>query len=142
HTDAALAVINTIARHVPEAIVGAGTVLTPEQLQYVKDAGAQFAVSPGITVRLLTAARRLEVALLPGVASASEVQLALEVGYERLKFFQQKQPGGRRSCRLCTVLSPRCASAPLVAFIHNQRQRISSCQMLPVSVARGLPRKT
>ena len=93
-TDAALAVINTIARHVPEAIVGAGTVLTPEQLQYVKDAGAQFAVSPGITERLLTAARRLEVALLPGVASASEVQFALELGYEQLKFFPAEAAGG------------------------------------------------
>jgi 2-dehydro-3-deoxyphosphogluconate aldolase/(4S)-4-hydroxy-2-oxoglutarate aldolase len=72
-TDAALAVINTIFKHVPGAIVGAGTVLTPEQLQHVKDAGAQFAVSPGITARLLTAARGLEVTLLPGVATASEV---------------------------------------------------------------------
>ena len=93
-TDAALAVINTIARHVPEAIVGAGTVLTLEQLQYIKDAGAQFAVSPGITERLLTAARRLEVALLPGVATASEVQLALECGYERLKFFSSESSRG------------------------------------------------
>jgi 2-dehydro-3-deoxyphosphogluconate aldolase/(4S)-4-hydroxy-2-oxoglutarate aldolase len=82
-TDAALAVINSIAKHVPGAIVGAGTVLTPEQLQYVKDAGAQFAVSPGITARLLTAARRLEVALF-----------ALEFDYERLKFFLAAAAGG------------------------------------------------
>src|SRR5262245_59133813 len=93
-TDAALAVINSIARHVPEAIVGAGTVLTPEQLQHVKDAGAQFAVSPGVTARLLTAAWELEVALLPGVATASEVQLALEFDCERLKVFPAAAAGG------------------------------------------------
>ena len=69
-------------------------MLTPEQLRQVKDAGAQFAVSPGITERLLTAARGLEVALLPGVASASEVQLALECGYARLKFFPAEAAGG------------------------------------------------
>src|SRR5215510_13237618 len=55
-TDAALTVINTIAQHVSEAIVGAGTVLTPTQLRHVKDAGARFAVSPGTTERLMTAA--------------------------------------------------------------------------------------
>jgi 2-dehydro-3-deoxyphosphogluconate aldolase/(4S)-4-hydroxy-2-oxoglutarate aldolase len=79
---------------VPGAIVGAGTVLTPAQLQHVKDAGAQFAVSPGVTARLLTAACELEVALLPGVATASEVQLALEFDYERLKFFPAAAAGG------------------------------------------------
>ena len=93
-TDAALTVIQTIAKHVPEAIVGAGTVLTEAQLQHVKDAGAQFAVSPGTTARLLTAARELEIALLPGVVSASEVQLALEYGCERLKFFPAAAAGG------------------------------------------------
>jgi 2-dehydro-3-deoxyphosphogluconate aldolase/(4S)-4-hydroxy-2-oxoglutarate aldolase len=93
-TDAALAVISTIARHVPEAIVGAGTVLTPEQLRHAKDAGARFAVSPGTTARLLAAAQELDVALLPGVASASEVQLALEFGCQRLKFFPAQAAGG------------------------------------------------
>jgi 2-dehydro-3-deoxyphosphogluconate aldolase/(4S)-4-hydroxy-2-oxoglutarate aldolase len=93
-TDVALTVINTIAKHMPEVIVGAGTVLTYAQLRHVKDAGAQFAVSPGTTERLLTAARELEIALLPGIASASEVQLALEYGCERLKFFPAAAAGG------------------------------------------------
>ena len=93
-TEAALTVIHTIAKHVPEAIVGAGTVLTHAQLRHVKEAGAQFAVSPGTTERMLTAALELEVALLPGVASASEVQLALEYGCDRLKFFPAEAAGG------------------------------------------------
>jgi len=93
-TDVALTVIQTIAKHMPEAIVGAGTVLTEAQLRHVKDAGAQFAVSPGTTARLLTAARELEIALLPGIVSASEVQLALEYGCERLKFFPAAAAGG------------------------------------------------
>jgi len=93
-TDVALTVIQTIAKHVPEVIVGAGTVLTEAQLRHVKDAGARFAVSPGTTARLLVAAQELEIALLPGIATASEVQLALEYGCERLKFFPAAAAGG------------------------------------------------
>ena len=118
-TDAALAVINTIARHVPEAIVGAGTVLTPEQLQHVKDAGVQFAVSPGITARLLTAAWELEVALLPGVATASEVQLALECDYERLKFFPAEAAGGPAVLRALYGPFPQVRFCP-TGGIHAQ----------------------
>ena len=118
-TDAALAVINTIARYVPEAIVGAGTVLTPEQLQHVKDAGAQFAVSPGITARLLTAAQRLKVALLPGVATASEVQLALECDYERLKFFPAEAAGGPAVLRALYGPFPQVRFCP-TGGIHAQ----------------------
>ena len=118
-TDAALAVINSIARHVPEAIVGAGTVLPPEQLQHVKDAGAQFAVSPGITARLLTAAQRLKVALLPGVATASEVQLALECDYERLKFFPAEAAGGPAVLRALYGPFPQVRFCP-TGGIHAQ----------------------
>ena len=118
-TEAALAVINSIARHVPEAIVGAGTMLTPEQLQHVKDAGAQFAVSPGITARLLTAAQRLKVALLPGVATASEVQLALECDYERLKFFPAEAAGGPAVLRALYGPFPQVRFCP-TGGIHAQ----------------------
>jgi 2-dehydro-3-deoxyphosphogluconate aldolase/(4S)-4-hydroxy-2-oxoglutarate aldolase len=127
-TDAALAIIDSIAKHVPEAIVGAGTVLTPTQLQHVKDAGAQFAVSPGVTERLLTAARKLEMALLPGVATASEIQLALECGYERLKFFPaaaggpavlQALYGPFPQVRFCPTGGIQAQSAPTYLKLPN-----------------------
>jgi 2-dehydro-3-deoxyphosphogluconate aldolase/(4S)-4-hydroxy-2-oxoglutarate aldolase len=128
-TDVALTVIQTIAKHMPEAIVGAGTVLTYAQLRHVKDAGAQFAVSPGTTERLLTAARELEIALLPGIASASEVQLALEYGCERLKFFPAAAAGGPAvlqalygpfpQVRFCPTGGIQAQSAPTYLTLPN-----------------------
>ena len=128
-TDAALTVISRIARHVPDAIVGAGTVLTPTQLQQVKDAGAQFAVSPGVTTRLMTAAQACAMALLPGVVTASEVQLALECGYERLKFFPAAASGGPAvlqalhgpfpQIRFCPTGGIQAQSAPAYLALPN-----------------------
>jgi 2-dehydro-3-deoxyphosphogluconate aldolase/(4S)-4-hydroxy-2-oxoglutarate aldolase len=128
-TDVALTVIQTIAKHMPEAIVGAGTVLTYAQLRHVKDAGAQFAVSPGTTERLLTAARELEIALIPGIASASEVQLALEYGCERLKFFPAAVAGGPAvlqalygpfpQVRFCPTGGIQAQSAPTYLTLPN-----------------------
>jgi 2-dehydro-3-deoxyphosphogluconate aldolase/(4S)-4-hydroxy-2-oxoglutarate aldolase len=71
-TKAALEAIRIIAAEVEGAVVGAGTVLGPHQLEAVRDAGARFAVSPGATDALLNAAGALGVPLLPGIASASE----------------------------------------------------------------------
>jgi 2-dehydro-3-deoxyphosphogluconate aldolase/(4S)-4-hydroxy-2-oxoglutarate aldolase len=128
-TDAALTVIETIAKHVPEVSVGAGTVLTDAQLRHVKDAGAQFAVSPGTTARLLTAAQELDIALLPGIASASEVQLALEYGCERLKFFPAAAAGGPAviealygpfpQVRFCPTGGIHAQSAPAYLMLPN-----------------------
>lgn len=78
-------------RAVPGAIVGAGTVLNPEQLAAAQDAGAQFAVSPGFTERLAKAAA---IPWLPGVATAGEVMRALDCGLTRLKFFPANAAGG------------------------------------------------
>jgi 2-dehydro-3-deoxyphosphogluconate aldolase/(4S)-4-hydroxy-2-oxoglutarate aldolase len=118
-TPAALTVIHTIATHVPEAIVGAGTVLTHEQLRRVTAAGARFAVSPGTTTRMLTAAQDLGVALLPGVASASEVQLALEYGCNRLKFFPAEAAGGPALLQALYGPFPRVKFCP-TGGIHAQ----------------------
>lgn len=128
-TDAALTVIQTIAKHMPEAIVGAGTVLTDAQLRHIKDAGGKFAVSPGTTARLLTAAQELEVALLPGIATASEVQLALEYGCERLKFFPAAAAGGPAvmqalygpfpQVRFCPTGGIQAQSAPAYLTLPN-----------------------
>jgi 2-dehydro-3-deoxyphosphogluconate aldolase/(4S)-4-hydroxy-2-oxoglutarate aldolase len=76
------------------AIVGAGTILNPRQYGEAVDAGAEFAVSPGLTRTLAEAAADSPAPLLPGVASASDIMRALELGFSRLKFFPATAVGG------------------------------------------------
>jgi 2-dehydro-3-deoxyphosphogluconate aldolase/(4S)-4-hydroxy-2-oxoglutarate aldolase len=92
-TPVALDVIRRM-RDVPGAIVGAGTVLNPEDLAAVQTAGATFAISPGGTDALYAAARGAEIPLLPGIATASELMRGLEHGYRRFKFFPAESSGG------------------------------------------------
>ena len=92
-TPAALDAIRAM-KEVEGAIVGAGTVLTPEQLGEAIDAGSQFVVSPGLTRRLGEAAATAPVPLLPGIANASDVMRALDLGFTRLKFFPATASGG------------------------------------------------
>jgi 2-dehydro-3-deoxyphosphogluconate aldolase/(4S)-4-hydroxy-2-oxoglutarate aldolase len=93
-TPAALACIEAIAREVPEAIVGAGTLRVAADAQAAKNAGSRFAVSPGYTAALGAACREAQLPLLPGVASASEVMAAMADGLQFLKFFPATAAGG------------------------------------------------
>ncbi|MBB4859515.1 2-dehydro-3-deoxyphosphogluconate aldolase/(4S)-4-hydroxy-2-oxoglutarate aldolase [Novosphingobium chloroacetimidivorans] len=81
-------------KQVPGAVVGAGTVLSPDDLQRSLDAGAEFIVSPGLTPTLGEAAARSGVPFLPGTANAADIMLALEFGFTRLKFFPAVASGG------------------------------------------------
>ncbi len=90
-TDCALDAIKLIAKERPDAIVGAGTLLTPKDAEKAAEAGAKFGVSPGLTKTL---AKQDALPLLPGVSTASEVMKALEWGFERLKFFPAVPAGG------------------------------------------------
>lgn len=92
-TAAALDVIAEMTR-VPGAIVGAGTVLSPDDVQAVRAAGAQFAVSPGSTDAMLEACMAAELPVLPGAATASEAMRLQERGYHMLKFFPAEAAGG------------------------------------------------
>jgi 2-dehydro-3-deoxyphosphogluconate aldolase/(4S)-4-hydroxy-2-oxoglutarate aldolase len=93
-TPVALTAIEAIARAVPEAIVGAGTVRRDADARAAHAAGARFAVSPGWSPRVAAACRSLGLALLPGVASASEVMQAADEGFRFLKFFPAAAAGG------------------------------------------------
>lgn len=93
-TPVALAAIEAIARAVPEAIVGAGTVRSDADARAAHAAGARFAVSPGWSPRVAAACRSLGLALMPGVASASEVMQAADEGFRFLKFFPAAAAGG------------------------------------------------
>ncbi|MDQ4087439.1 MAG: bifunctional 4-hydroxy-2-oxoglutarate aldolase/2-dehydro-3-deoxy-phosphogluconate aldolase [Pseudomonadota bacterium] len=92
-TPAALEAIRAM-KSVPGAIVGAGTVLSAKQYQDACDAGSEFVVSPGLTESLARAVQGGPVPLLPGVATATEVMLALEHGFTRMKFFPAMSAGG------------------------------------------------
>ena len=93
-TPAALACIEAIAKAVPEAVVGAGTVRTRADAQAAASAGALFAVSPGYTSAVGQACRDAGMSLLPGVATGGEIMMAQEDGFTELKFFPAMQAGG------------------------------------------------
>ncbi|MCX5047791.1 MULTISPECIES: bifunctional 4-hydroxy-2-oxoglutarate aldolase/2-dehydro-3-deoxy-phosphogluconate aldolase [unclassified Streptomyces] len=93
-TPVALEAIRAIAGAVPDAVVGAGTVITPEQVKESVAAGARFLVSPGWTDVLVEAMRASGVPFLPGVSTTSEVVALLERGVREMKFFPAQAAGG------------------------------------------------
>jgi len=93
-TPQALACIEAIAKAVPQAVVGAGTLRSKADAQAAANAGARFAVSPGYTSTLGAACRDLGLPLLPGVATGGEIMAAQEDGFTALKFFPALQAGG------------------------------------------------
>lgn len=93
-TPAALDAIRAIAKSAPDMIVGAGTVLTADDLNAAIDAGARYALSPGGTSKLLKAARKASIPFIPGVATSSEIMRGRELGYRCFKFFPAEQLGG------------------------------------------------
>ena len=93
-TPIALDAIRLISQEVKDAIVGAGTITTPEQLQAAEEAGAVFAISPGLTPTLLAAAKAGNIALIPGISTLSELMLGMEYGLDHFKFFPAEAAGG------------------------------------------------
>ncbi|GAA6993687.1 bifunctional 4-hydroxy-2-oxoglutarate aldolase/2-dehydro-3-deoxy-phosphogluconate aldolase [Helicobacter pylori] len=90
----ALEAIELIAKNVPKMRVGTGTILNPTQLEQAQNRGAEFLISPGLTIKLLEYAKKKDMPLIPGVSSSSEVMQALELGYNALKFFPAEYCGG------------------------------------------------
>ncbi|KOU57564.1 keto-deoxy-phosphogluconate aldolase [Streptomyces sp. MMG1533] len=111
-TPAALDAIRAIAGEVPEAVVGAGTVLTPEQVTESVAAGARFLVSPGWTDVLLEAMRASGVPFLPGVSTTSEVVALLERGVREMKFFPAQAAGGTAYLRSLAGPLPQARFCP------------------------------
>ncbi|MFZ2312359.1 MAG: bifunctional 4-hydroxy-2-oxoglutarate aldolase/2-dehydro-3-deoxy-phosphogluconate aldolase [Methylobacter sp.] len=93
-TPIALEAIRLISQEVEDAIVGAGTITTPELLKAAEDAGAVFAISPGLTPTLLAAAKTGNIALIPGISTLSELMLGMEYGLDHFKFFPAEAAGG------------------------------------------------
>lgn len=110
-TPAALDVIRAMAQ-VPGGVVGAGTLLTPEDVRAAKAAGAMFGVSPGATDILLAACEDEDLPLLPGAATASEAMALLERGYDMLKFFPAEASGGAPALKAIGAPIPQIAFCP------------------------------
>ena len=111
-TPAALDVISTIAKALPEAVVGSGTVTNRELLQRSADAGAKFAISPGMTTDLLKAGNEGSIALIPGVSSISELMTAKDLGYTHLKFFPAEASGGVKALKAIGGPCPEITFCP------------------------------
>ncbi|OMI89557.1 keto-deoxy-phosphogluconate aldolase [Streptomyces sp. M1013] len=128
-TPVALDAIRAIADEVPGAVVGAGTVITAEQVAEVVAAGARFLVSPGWTDALLEAMRASGVPFLPGVSTTSEVVALLERGVREMKFFPAEAAGGTAylkalaaplpQARFCPTGGISAASAPEYLALPN-----------------------
>ena len=93
-TPAALDAIAAIAREVPDAIVGAGTVINARQFEQAAQAGSRFVVSPGLTEEVVRASRDHDVPILPGIATASDIMRGLALGLDTFKFFPAETSGG------------------------------------------------
>jgi len=128
-TAGALAAITAIRDVVPGAVVGAGTVLTPEQIAEACAAGARFLVSPGASPRLAQAAASAPVPFLPGVATASEAITLMELGFRALKLFPAEAVGGVKllaslagplpELRFCPTGGVDLAKAPAYLALPN-----------------------
>jgi 2-dehydro-3-deoxyphosphogluconate aldolase/(4S)-4-hydroxy-2-oxoglutarate aldolase len=146
-TPQALACMEAIARAVPEAVVGAGTVRSPADVRAAADAGACFAVSPGYTLAVGQACRDLGLALLPGVATGSEIMMAQEDGLTELKFFPAMQAGGPAmlkawsgpffDVRFCPTGGVTLANAPDLLALPNVVCVGGSWLVPPDALARG-----
>jgi 2-dehydro-3-deoxyphosphogluconate aldolase / (4S)-4-hydroxy-2-oxoglutarate aldolase len=110
-TPAALGAIREMAK-VPGGIVGAGTLITPQDVRAAKAAGAQFGVSPGATDELLAACEVEGLPLLPGAVTASEAMALLARGYDLLKFFPAEASGGAPALKAIGAPLPQIGFCP------------------------------
>ncbi|WP_197322012.1 bifunctional 4-hydroxy-2-oxoglutarate aldolase/2-dehydro-3-deoxy-phosphogluconate aldolase [Saccharomonospora sp. NB11] len=128
-TDAALDAIRRVSAEVPDVVVGAGTVITPNQARAARDAGAAFLVTPGTTDALLDAVVDTGLPVLPGASTVSEAMRLAERGFERLKFFPAEASGGAAALaaiggplphlRFCPTGGITVASAPRYLALRN-----------------------
>ncbi|MFJ2098289.1 bifunctional 4-hydroxy-2-oxoglutarate aldolase/2-dehydro-3-deoxy-phosphogluconate aldolase [Streptomyces sp. EN16] len=111
-TPAALESIRAMAAEVPGAVVGAGTVISPEHVRDTVDAGARFLVSPGWTDALLETMKASGVPFLPGVSTTSEVVALLERGVREMKFFPAEAAGGTAYLKALSAPLPQARFCP------------------------------
>jgi 2-dehydro-3-deoxyphosphogluconate aldolase/(4S)-4-hydroxy-2-oxoglutarate aldolase len=141
-TEAAIDGIREIIRQVPEAVVGTGTVCTPEQIVLSEQAGCQFMISPGTTPRLLEAARNSTVPLLPGISTVSEMMQCMEYGYRDFKFFPAEAAGGAKKIKSISGPFPDIKFCPTGGIgLNNVMEYLSLSNILCVGGSWLAPNK-
>ena len=118
-TPVAIEAIRKIADEVPEAFVGAGTVTNEEQLKQVTEAGALFAISPGMTTELLEAGNKGSISLIPGISSTSELMKGIDKGYTHFKFFPAEASGGIKALKSISGPFPDVVFCPTGGIGQN-----------------------
>ena len=116
-TRVAVEAVRAIHRDVPGAMVGVGTVTHPEELTVVAEAGAVFAISPGLTVELLQAANQGPIPLIPGISTVSELMTGMALGYTHFKFFPAEAAGGVKMLKSIAGPFPRSPFVPRAASV-------------------------
>ena len=118
-TPAAIDAIRKIAQEVPDAFIGAGTVTNEQQLKQVEEAGALFAISPGMTSDLLRAGNEASIALIPGISSTSELMNGIDFGYTHFKFFPAEASGGIKALKSISGPFPQVTFCPTGGISPN-----------------------
>lgn len=108
----ALEAIKLISEAMPQALVGAGTVISSQQYDDALEAGASFVISPGATISLLKHAAEGDAPLIPGTVTPSEMMAALELGYDHLKFFPAEANGGALALKAISAPLPQLRFCP------------------------------
>jgi 2-dehydro-3-deoxyphosphogluconate aldolase / (4S)-4-hydroxy-2-oxoglutarate aldolase len=136
----ALAAIAAIRAEVPDAIVGAGTVIDAGQIAAALAAGSQFIVSPGFSAALCADAARLGAAMLPGVATPTELMAALAAGLDTLKFFPAAQAGGVGMLKALAAPFPTVRFCPTGGIdVHTAGDYLSLPNVLCVGMSSLTP---
>lgn len=130
-TDCALEAIQQIASEVQNAIVGAGTVVNPEQLSQAKNARAQFAVSPGLNKQLVFEAKKQNLPYLPGIATVSEALLAYELDLTNVKFFPAEILGGIKTLSAISEVLPTLRFCPTGGINPNNLRNYLALDCVP-----------
>ena len=133
-TKAAAGAIARVKAEVPEAVVGAGTLLTPEQVRAAVAAGAAFGVAPGFDPAVVSAAQEAGLPMVPGIATASELSQALTAGVPMVKFFPAEAAGGVKMIK-------NLRSCPRAGSISPTSRTISPCPRSSRAAARGSCRR-
>ena len=98
-TPGAVEALRIVRQQVPEMLAGVGTILRPEQVEEVVDAGAAFGVAPGLNLKVVERAKQLGLPFAPGIVTPSELEVAVEMGCRELKFFPAEPSGGIKYLR-------------------------------------------
>lgn len=130
-TDIAIEAIKMMAKEVPDAIVGAGTVATEADLNAVAEAGGVFAISPGLTPKLLNAAINGPIALIPGISTASELMLGMEYGLQEFKFYPAEAAGGIKMIKSIGGPFPQASFCATGGISQNNYKEYLSLKNVP-----------